>query len=97
MTRWFPRSGFFRKRPVVIRAYQMNEQLTDKPDWVVQAFHSGRIRLVSRATAVVSIDTREGTVFGYKDDWLIEGIQGEFYPCGDEIFRATYEAHEHND
>ena len=45
MARWFPRSGFFRKRPVVVRAYHMDEQLTDQPDWVVQAFRSGRVRL----------------------------------------------------
>lgn len=24
-------------------------------------------------------------------DWIIRGIQGEFYPCKPEIFEATYE------
>jgi len=37
------------------------------------------------------IQTREGNLFGYPGDWLITGIKGELYPCGDEIFRATYE------
>lgn len=25
-------------------------------------------------------------------DWIIKGVQGEFYPCRDDIFAATYEA-----
>ena len=24
-------------------------------------------------------------------DWIITGVQGEMYPCKDEIFRLTYE------
>jgi len=26
-----------------------------------------------------------------KGDWIIRGIQGEFYPCKNDIFLATYE------
>ena len=25
-------------------------------------------------------------------DWIIRGVQGEFYPCKPDIFAATYEA-----
>jgi hypothetical protein len=25
-------------------------------------------------------------------DWIIRGLQGEFYPCRSEVFEATYEA-----
>lgn len=38
------------------------------------------------------IKTREGTLVGEPRDWLITGVEGEVYPCGDEIFRKTYEA-----
>lgn len=24
-------------------------------------------------------------------DWIIRGVKGEFYPCKNNIFRATYE------
>jgi len=37
------------------------------------------------------ITTREGTLKGYPGEWLITGVEGEVYPCGDEIFRKTYE------
>ncbi|MFA5715961.1 MAG: hypothetical protein WC998_09480 [Candidatus Paceibacterota bacterium] len=43
-----------------------------------------------RITEKIEIHTREGTLVGYPGDWLITGVQGEKYPCGDEIFRATY-------
>jgi hypothetical protein len=26
------------------------------------------------------------------DDWIIRGVEGEFYPCKPRIFEATYEA-----
>lgn len=39
-----------------------------------------------------SVRTREGDVLnGIVGDWLIKGVRGELYPCGDEIFKATYE------
>jgi len=39
----------------------------------------------------VAVSTREGTLMGYSGDWLITGVEGEKYPCGDAIFRQTYE------
>jgi len=44
-----------------------------------------------RITEKIEIQTREGTLYGYPGEWLITGVKGEKYPCGDEIFRATYE------
>ena len=48
----------------------------------------------------VSIDPRDGrmmiaTLEGFHHvnvgDWIIRGVQGEFYPCKSDIFEATYE------
>jgi len=44
-----------------------------------------------RITEKIEIKTREGTLYGYPGEWLITVIEGEKYPCGDEIFRKTYE------
>lgn len=27
----------------------------------------------------------------YWNDWIIKGVQGEFYPCRPDVFAATYE------
>ncbi len=37
------------------------------------------------------VETLEGTMHGNAGDWLIKGINGEFYPCKPDIFDKTYE------
>lgn len=39
----------------------------------------------------VTIKTREGTLKAHPGDWLVTGVAGEKYPCGDDVFRATHE------
>ncbi len=39
----------------------------------------------------VEIGTLEGLMVASPEDWILKGIQGEFYPCKDDIFRMTYE------
>ena len=36
------------------------------------------------------IQTLEGTMETSKGDYIIKGIQGEFYPCKEDIFKLTY-------
>ena len=38
------------------------------------------------------IRTLEGEMRAEQGDWIIRGVQGEFYPCKPDIFDATYEA-----
>ena len=39
----------------------------------------------------ILISTLEGEMLANSGDWVIRGVQGEFYPCKPEIFAATYE------
>jgi hypothetical protein len=39
----------------------------------------------------IRIKTLEGTMMADLGDWIICGVQGEFYPCKPDIFEATYE------
>jgi FtsZ-interacting cell division protein YlmF len=85
----------FRKKPVVINA----EQLTNENAEALLRFVDGRprIRLVTVPDSMPSelshaeVDTLEGTMRADYGDWLIQGIQGEIYPCKPDIFAATYE------
>lgn len=43
------------------------------------------------ADGALMIRTLEGDMKVTPDSWIIRGVQGEFYPCRDDIFRATYE------
>jgi hypothetical protein len=36
------------------------------------------------------IDTLEGCMIAQTGDWIIKGINGEFYPCKANIFDKTY-------
>lgn len=38
----------------------------------------------------IYIDTLEGTMTATAGDWIIRGVQDEFYPCKPDIFEATY-------
>lgn len=42
------------------------------------------------APAYISIMTREGVMRADLGDWIIKGVQGEFYPCKPDIFEASY-------
>ncbi len=37
------------------------------------------------------IKTLEGVMTASPMDWIIKGVNGEFYPCKPEIFEKTYE------
>jgi hypothetical protein len=78
---------FFRKRPIEVRAVQWRGGNRDE----IAAFDpAGRCR-VSDDGADLLIATLEGTLRARIGDWIIEGVQGELYPCKPDIFAATYE------
>ncbi len=39
----------------------------------------------------ILIPTLEGVMLGVEDDWIIKGVNGEFYPCKPDIFEKTYD------
>lgn len=41
-------------------------------------------------TELGEINTLEGDMLVIPGDWIITGVNGEVYPCKDDIFRATY-------
>lgn len=42
----------------------------------------------------IDIETLEGTMKASFKDYIIKGIQGEFYPCKPDIFHLTYDLKE---
>lgn len=78
----------YRKKPVVINAVQIAEG----NDVAVLAFMEETkcpFEVVGKWEMV--IHTLEGDMHLSPGDWLIQGVQGEFYPCKPDIFEATYE------
>lgn len=46
---------------------------------------------IDPATGDMLIATLEGVHHARLGDWIIRGVQGEFYPCKPDIFEATYD------
>ena len=73
---------YYRKKPVVIEA----RQLTPVNYMEIAVWCGGIARINT-----VEIPTLEGTMTASPGDWIIRGVQGEFYPIKPDIFAATYE------
>jgi len=79
----------FRKKPVVIDAWEFDGRLDFSKTLPKEIKDHGHIRLTQDGK--LRIPTLEGDMFANTGDWIIKGIQGEFYPCKPDIFKKTYE------
>lgn len=80
----------YRKKPVVIEAIQWTG--SDESWNEIKIFSDNpHYRQIDLLTGKLRIKTLEGEMTADKDDWIIKGIKGEFYPCKPDIFEATYE------
>lgn len=83
----------FKKKPVVIEAVQFSGKRT--PD-LEKLFHPRKFPLLLddrevEGGMVLLIPTLEGVMKAKPGDWIIRGVNGEFYPCKPDIFEKTYE------
>ena len=85
----------FRKKPVVIEAFRLNERGLIAEDWFWDAVT--RNDIVTHCfgkhepdPAWCEIKTLEGTMIANAGDYIIQGVNGEIYPCKADIFQKTY-------
>lgn len=86
----------YRKKPVEIEAHRFltnnesdDRHMDDLVAWINEdanddptAHHDG---------TSIFIETLEGTMRADVSDYIIKGVQGEFYPCKKDVFEATYD------
>lgn len=78
----------YRKKPVVIEAIQWTgDNLKECYDFMNKFMYCSEPDYEEK----IEIETLEGTLEASIDDYIIKGIQGEFYPCKPNIFKQTYE------
>lgn len=78
----------YRKKPVVIESFRLG--FDECPRW---AYSSNKVEVLPIGSEVRAlIHTLEGTMKANHGDYIIQGVQGEIYPCKPDIFEATYEA-----
>ena len=86
----------FRKKPVVIEAIQyngLNREEIEKfvgqtlvTDYRDAAYKAG----AGAPVLILMIPTLESPHEANPRDWIIKGVNGEFYPCKPDIFEKTY-------
>lgn len=82
--------GKFRKKPVVIEAVQFTGlNLSECLQFTGVSKDSADGCEVMNLPFF--IDTLEGSMRVSPGDWVIKGVNGEFYPCKPDIFEKTYE------
>lgn len=87
----------YRKKPVVIEAVQwdgMNlSEIQKFAKGVTSATFHDEAWLLNECPVSVelTIRTLEGDMKASLGDYIIKGVQGEFYPCKPDIFEQTYE------
>lgn len=97
----------YRKKPVVIEAREvprypqprgMETSIVAYVDECVALAEwcGGRSHMMNAPDSEIGdhilIPTLEGDMRALPGDFIIKGVQGEFYPCKPDIFEATYEA-----
>lgn len=91
---------FYRKKSVVIEAFQYDGDLKGRdgwyvPEWAVEAAENDILFYDSEAPDLppceLYIRTLEGIHHVSMGDFVIQGVNGELYPCKPDIFAKTYE------
>ncbi len=97
----------FRKNSVVIDAWQLNLADDENVLTLFNRIYNSNLELnvhylsdIIARTALskirecsgIPIPTLEGEMLASDGDWIIQGVNGEFYPCKPDIFEKTYEA-----
>jgi hypothetical protein len=84
----------YRKKPVVVEAMQWDGSgrgLVDLEMWAYGLTQKKGYIFIRSGKSKIKIKTLEGRLDLSPGDFVIRGIEGEFYPCKDSIFRSTYE------
>lgn len=82
----------YRKKPVVIEAVRLSVRNYHEVAFWCHGEVTNNINDETGETEpAIEIKTLEGRMIASCGDWVIRGVKSEFYPCKDDIFRATYD------
>ena len=94
----------YRKKPVVVEAIRLNSYAAEdimnvlefmgqtvNSDYITQEKFSEYCSMCSQGGGLL-INTLEGKIKASIGDYIIRGVNGEYYPCKPDIFKKTYES-----
>lgn len=85
------------KKPIPVEAIQITEEFGIHsvyywedflPDWYIDAVKAGK---VSISNSGFGVHTLEGTMLAPFNSYLVRGVDGELYPCREDIFKKSYD------
>ena len=91
--------AYHRKKPVVIEAIQLLDNDNSIKECIEFVFNVGMETSMFGQMATINdvktkggfeIPTLEGNMKASFGDYIIKGVEGEFYPCRSDIFNKTY-------
>lgn len=83
----------FRKKPIVVEAMQFDgtyDSAVAIVSWASTPFVRPHYWSNGQLFGV-TIESHYGQTTAHRDDWVIKGVNGEFYPCPPIVFAETYE------
>jgi hypothetical protein len=80
----------YRKKPVVIEAAIFSGEL-ENAEQIIQWSNNEVSMSEDGILDRLVIKTLEGEMTASVGDYIIRGVNGEFYPCKPDIFSKTYE------
>ena len=85
----------FVKKPVVIEAYQFDGNIRSIDNFPISEV--GKFKVSSEnGQYCLTIPTLEGDMKALPGDWIIKGVNGEYYPCKPDVFEKSYNVVEDN-
>lgn len=81
----------YRKQPVAVRALLWDGgNLEECKEFLGEDFLESCGERHPGGRSDIFIKTLEGSIVASKGDYIIEGVEGEHYPCKPDIFHKTY-------
>lgn len=85
----------YKKKPVIIEAIQLlnnNSSIEECLKFIYNVFITDDDIETVKNDKHIRIQTLEGDMKASFGDYIIKGVNGEFYPCKPDIFKKTYES-----
>ena len=85
----------YKKKPVIIEAIQLlnnNSSIEECLKFIYNVFITDDDIETVKNDKNIRIQTLEGDMKASFGDYIIKGVNGEFYPCKPDIFEKTYES-----
>jgi hypothetical protein len=85
----------YKKKPVIIEAIQLlnnNSSIEECLKFIYNVFITDDDIETVKNDKHIRIQTLEGDMKASFGDYIIKGVNGEFYPCKPDIFEKTYES-----